>query len=142
MTPRTLTLVLGLIATGAVAHEKVTSKVILARMDLMIEIRDSAAVLGAMAKGTIPHDAAAADRARAALVANAAKIPAAFRAPDMDPNSEASPRIWDNFADFSAEAAALEAAAGTMKTGSAREIGLGMREVGKTCGSCHQDYRQ
>ena len=96
---------------------------------------------GAVAGG----DASAAQAAAAKISATAAEIPALFK--DGKPGANRSKaEIWTNFADFTAKANALKAAAdsvaadaGAGKLGSDPKAVVG--KIGATCGACHKAYR-
>ena len=136
-------LVLGLIVAGGVAVAQVTATVpsVIARQDLMKINGMSAKILGDMAGGKVAFDAAAAEKAKADLIAAAAMIPAKFEANEVDPGSEAKPEVWTNWADFLIKATALETAATALDTSSAESIGAGMAGIGGACKACHTTYR-
>ena len=104
MKTRHLTFALALLATGAVAHANVSDPQVRARMDLMQQIKDATGVLGNIAKQPATYDQAAAEQARADLIAASAKVATAFEDPATDPVAEASPSIWENWDDFTAKA--------------------------------------
>ena len=141
MTSRHLTLILCLIATGAIAHDNVKDPTVKARMQLMDEIKQATGVLGGMAKTPASYSKTEAEAAKANLISLSAKIPAAFQDPATDPASEASPDIWTNWADYTAKANALNTAAQALDAGSASGVAAGMRAIGGACGSCHMPYR-
>lgn len=141
MTPRHLAVLLALIATSAIAHDNVKDPSVKARMDMMKEIKAATGVLGNMAKQPATYNKAQADAAKATLASLAGKIPAAFQDQARDPVSEASPGIWQNWADFTARATDLKAAAQAMDSGSAGGVARGMQDIGAACGSCHKAYR-
>ncbi len=130
-------------ATVALAHEGVTNSAVLARMEAMSAIQDSAEVLGAMAKGERPFEAAAAREAARAIARHAAETPALFAAREMDPESEARPVIWEDFADFEARSRDLEAAAEAAAGIAGRsELRPALARIGQACKSCHEAYRE
>lgn len=133
-------LILGLTG-GALAHSGVKSAAVKARMALMGQIKEATGTLGGMAKGAIAHDAAKAAAARAALIEHAGAIGPAFRAQESDPKSEARPEIWSDWDGFTTRAAAMEAAARALDTGSLAGIRDGMAGLGASCGGCHKAYR-
>lgn len=141
MTARHLTLILSLVATGAIAHDAVKDPQVQARMQMMKEIRQATATLGAMVKQPDTYSEAKADTARTALIDLADAIPAAFEDPATDPVSEADPAIWQNWDDFTAKADALGAAARSLDVTSEEGLAAGLREIGGTCGGCHRPYR-
>ena len=132
------------IATVALAHTGVKNPTVLARMHTMLLIGDATKVLGEMAKGTTPFDAAKAEEALASIAAKAADVPALFKAQEDDPKSEALPAIWEDYEDFSAKAKALEIAASEAAGSltSVQEVGAALQSIGQTCKGCHSQYRE
>jgi cytochrome c556 len=138
---KTLVAAFALVATVAVAKEGVQDPTVKARMDLMGTIGMNTGVLGNMASGKAPFDAAAAAAAREALIAASADIEAKFATQADDPVSEGTPQIWTNFADFTAKGQALGAAATAMDVASLETVQAGMGAIGGTCRDCHTTYR-
>jgi cytochrome c556 len=108
----------------------------------------NAGALAAMVKGEKPYDQATVDAALAQLDDTAAKLPKLF--PDASkglkpPQGDysASPKIWENKADFDAKivnfAKAVGDAKGKIKDVDTLKAELGV--IGKTCGGCHETYR-
>ena len=79
------------------------------------------------------------------ISATAAEITARFK--DGKPGANrAKPEIWTNFADFTAKANALKAAAdGVAADAAAGKLGSDPKavvgKIGATCGACHKAYR-
>jgi len=137
-----LSLAVVLIATSALAHSGVKNPAVKARMDGMSGMGAATKVLGDMAKGNAAFDAAAAQTATRAIAVHASEIPALFKAPAQDPKSEASPKIWEAFADFTAQAEALEnMALAASETASLAELRATLGQIGKNCSACHKTYR-
>lgn len=136
-------LALGLVmaAGAALAHENVKNPVVKERMMAMKTVGANTKVLGQMAKGEAAFDAARAAEATAALIATAEQVPALFEAPETDPESEAKPEIWSNWADFVTKSEALGAAAGAIDTSNLDGVKAGMGALGGSCKACHSDYR-
>ncbi len=132
-----------LTAGAAFAHDGVKNPAVKKRMIGMSSIAANTKIIGSMAKGAIAFDADAANAALAAIEAEAAKIPAKFKAQETDPKSEAKPSIWSNFGDFTAKATMLEAAA---KSGAGiatkADLGPALQGLGQSCKSCHGAYRE
>ncbi|KQS77433.1 cytochrome C556 [Rhizobium sp. Leaf384] len=113
------------------------------REGLMKKIGGSMGALSAMAKGQKPFDA---DLVKASLTTISTSIKAF---PDQFPagseaNSEASPKIWENKADFDAKAASLAADADMVLAqlpADPAALGLAIGKLGPHCGDCHQVYR-
>ena len=112
-----------------------------ARQGLMKMMAQSTKVLGEMAGGKAPYDAAKAAEAKATLVEHADAIPATFKSPADDPDSEAKRTIWSDWDGFTAKAGVLQAAAKAVDVSSAETIGAGMGDIGGACKGCHQEYR-
>lgn len=143
-TARSLALALGLSATAALAHEGVQNPAVMARMDGMSAIGDATKLLGRMAKGETPFEAEAARGAAATIADHAAEVPALFEAPEDDPKSEAKPLIWQDYADFTDKAGALEAAAADAagSIAAAEDLRPALAAIGETCKACHERYRE
>lgn len=115
----------------------------IARAAAMKEIGRNSKLLGDMAGGKSAYDAAAADAAKAALMAAPGSIVTAFATEGSpDPASEAAPAIWTSWDDFLVKTAALEQAASGLDTGSAEAIKTGMGAIGASCKGCHSVYRE
>jgi cytochrome c556 len=119
-----------------------------ARKALMKSNGDQAKIISDMAKGDKPFDLAAAQKAFATFQDAAAKMPALYpdNTKDGDPSDQfnASPKVWDNMADFKArftkfgsDAKAAEASVKDVDTLKAALGNLGKND----CGSCHETYR-
>lgn len=129
---------------GAYAHQGVTNPAVKERMDVMSSIGDAMKVLGSMAKGAKPFDAAAAQNAAASVAKLAGTTPDVFREPEDDKMSEALPAIWDTFDDFTKKAKAMETAANTAAENITDLASLrsALGQIGQTCKACHSDYRK
>ncbi len=139
-----LAIAIGLGVTAAVAQEDP----IKTRKELMKTNGRQAKVVGDMAKGDTPFDLAAAQKAFAAFQDAASKMPALY--PDSskggDPADEfnASPKVWENMADFKSRFEKLgqdaKEAAASVKDLDSLKAAVG--NIGKNdCGGCHQTYR-
>jgi cytochrome c556 len=132
-----------LAAGAAFAQEDPTDPNAIARSELMKTVGMNTGILGNMASGKEPFDAAKAEGAKAALIDAAAKIEATFMEQGgADPVSEAKPEIWANWEDFLVKAKAMGDAAGAVDVASAETIGAGMGAIGGTCKDCHTSYRK
>jgi len=143
MSKTALALAVTLATAGMVlAHSGVKNAAVKARMEGMGTIADNTKILGGMAKGALPFDAAQAQGAARALMAEAVRIPALFEAAESDPKSEALPGIWTNWDDFSAKARGMEAAARAMDgIETLKALQGAMPALGQSCKACHKDYR-
>lgn len=139
----TKAIIISLALTGGVAAAKegVQDPTVKAWMDLMGKNGMAAKTLGDMAGGKTEFNAEAAAAAKAALIADAAEIPAAFKTQATDPVSEASPEIWTKWAEFEMDAKALADAATAMDVSSLDGVKAGMGAVGGACGACHKAFR-
>lgn len=139
----TKALVAGLILAGGVAYAQTmaTDPTVIARQELMKSFGGAAKALGGMASGEVAYDAAAAEAAKATLVAGSAEIAAKFTDNPTDAGSKAAPAIWTGWDAFVAKAQGLSDAAGALDVASAESIGAGMAAIGGACKACHTDYR-
>lgn len=131
------------LVTAGLAHQGVQNPAVLARMEGMSAMADHVEVIGTMARGIAPFDAAAANAALAGIAGEANRIVDLFEQPETDPRSEARPLIWENYADFGTRAMELELAA-VQLTGSVENresLAIALRRVGALCSGCHEDYR-
>lgn len=138
----TKALVLGftMMAGVAIAAEA-TDPTVKARQELMDTIAMNTGILGKMAGGENPFDAAAAEGAKAAIVAASAEIAAKFEPQASDPKSTSKEDIWANWDDFVKKGEALNAAATAMDTTTLEGVQAGMGGVGGACKDCHTTYR-
>ncbi|SPF79601.1 c-type cytochrome [Pseudoprimorskyibacter insulae] len=137
----TTTLVIAALATTAFAHGGVRNAAVKARMDVMVTIKDATGVLGNMAKGSTPYDAAQAAAAKAALIAAGAQVVPLFEAQEKDPKSEALPVIWKQWDDFAVKSANMVKAAEQIDTASLDGIRGTLGPLAKSCRQCHAKYR-
>jgi cytochrome c556 len=106
--------------------------------------------LGAMAKGTMEYNA---DVAKAA--AHNLKVMTTLNGMAMWPKgsdnvalgdkTNALPALWENFPKVIEAVKALSAAAGVMADAAGKDLASlqgAMGDVGKACGSCHQQFRK
>ncbi|MGH8150992.1 MAG: c-type cytochrome [Steroidobacteraceae bacterium] len=102
--------------------------------------------MAAMLKGG-PFNAAAAVQAGQRIEMTSSMIPEVFKldTTKFSVKTRALPRIWPNMADFTQKAQNLhDAAAGLVtaaKTGDQQMTMQAAIQVGKACGSCHDEYR-
>ena len=104
------------------------------------------ATLGAMAKGAMEYDAAAAKAAAGNIAKLASQNQMAYWPKGSGvgevEGSRVKPELWDNMDDVMAKQAALTDAA--MKAEASTDLAslqAAMGDLGKACGSCHQAYR-
>lgn len=111
------------------------------RQEAMKAIGMHMKVLSDMAKGTTEFDADAANAALAGIAVTSGTIPAVFEANAVDPESDASDAIWENWDDFVTKAEALETASSGASVDSPETLGAAVGAVGGTCGACHKAYK-
>lgn len=137
----TKTLVAGLMLVAGVAvAAEATDPTVKARQELMDTIAMNTKVLGEMAGGAT-FDAAAAEAAKAALIAAAADIPAKFEPQANDPKSTAKAEIWTDWDTYVAKAKTLGDAAAAIDATTVEGIQAGMGAIGGTCKDCHTVFR-
>jgi cytochrome c556 len=129
----------------AVAQQDVIKE----RKALMKANGDQAKIGVAMVKGEAPFDVTKAQKIFATFEDAAEKAPALFPANSLDQATAddpytASPKIWEDFADFKARLAKFgnnaRAAAASVKDLDSFKAALGA--IGKNdCGACHETYR-
>ena len=141
-TTKALAVGLALFAGAAFAEAAATDPLVIAQKDLMKSFGGAAKTLGGMASGEVAFDAAAAEAAKAALVAGSADIAVKFEKAGTDPESDAKPEIWTNWADFLVKAKGLTDAATALDVASADGIKAGMGGIGGACKACHTTYRK
>lgn len=131
------------IAGTAIADgdEEAKNPAVKARREAMEAIGGATKVLGEMAGEKTAFDAAAAEAAKASMLAAIANVPTLFEANETDPVSEAKPEIWTNWDDFAKKAETLNAAVTAMDTASLDGVKAGMGAVGGACKDCHTSYR-
>lgn len=148
----TRTLALGLVATtlaaGAAYAQQNFEQVIKARKGQFEVMAHSMGILGGMARGNVPYDAAAA-KAAADNVVTITKLNQSALWPAGSHNgatkaTRAQPNIFENVADFTAKwqelgkrATALQGVAGNGLDALRPAIGA----VGGACQDCHEKYR-
>ncbi len=135
------TVAMGATTTAMIAHAEVEDPDVKARMETMSGIGANMKTLSQMSKGEIAFDAAAAQAAIDEIAEASETIPAVFETPAQDPESEASPEIWENWEDFVSKAEALQAAASGATVTDEASLGAAMGAIGGTCGSCHRAYQ-
>jgi cytochrome c556 len=132
-----------LVAGVAFAKGDATDPSAKMREDQMKMVAMNTGILGDMAGGKTAFDAAAAEAAKAALIAAADGIPVAFETQGgEDATSEAKAEIWTSWETFITKAGALKAAAEGVDTSSLDGIKVGMGAVGGACKDCHTTFRE
>ena len=116
-----------------------------AREGMMKKIGGAAGALAVIAKGAKPYDAATVKAALTTISETAKLFPDQFKpGTEKSPDKLASPKIWENMADFKARADKLssdaEVALATLPADPAA-VGAALNTIGGNCGGCHQAYR-
>ncbi len=136
-------------ATPALAEGGAHDAAIAARKAHMQLLKWELTTLGAMAKGAIPYDAE-----KAASAANDLKALAGLDLhnawpeesdSDMNQNTRALPKIWENMEDFGKKYGALQAATEAMAAAAGKDLDslkAAMGNVGGACKACHKEYRK
>ena len=131
-------------ATLALAHEGATG-VVKERMDLMKRQQKDMKLIGDMAKGKTPFDAAKAAEAARDISLTAKKIHELFPEGSEGGKSEALPSIWKDWDRFAGNAYDLESVAddlaSSLDDGAAQDWKATFQKVTDACKSCHQDFR-
>jgi cytochrome c556 len=137
-----LSCALGVFGNVARANEENVTEY---RQHLMVAIGGHMAAVASIVKGRLSLPEHIAQHAE--LIGHTAKlVPSAFEDRVVDGPTDAKPEIWvqmDQFTALNSEMAeASLALAEAARTGDARSVALAMRDLGKTCGSCHQRFRK
>ena len=132
-------------ATGAMAQVK---------PDILVKQRQSAMVLqgkyfgplAGMASGKVPYNAAVAARNAGYLDALSKMAWDGFDASTSGEKTRALPEVYSDAAKFKETADRFQAEAGKLlaaaKDGNEANVKAAIGDVGKTCGSCHDNFRQ
>jgi cytochrome c556 len=103
--------------------------------------------LAAMVKGERPYDQAAVNASLAVLEETARKLPTLFpesmKGQPSDDDYSASPKIWENKADFNAHIATFAKVVADAKgrVTNLAALKVVVPAIGKACGGCHETYR-
>lgn len=115
------------------------------RQGLMKGVGQSVGALVAIAKGEKPYDGAVVMASLETISKNVKAFPDQFPpGSETGMESEASPKIWENMADFKAKAAKLgtdvDATLAQLPADQA-SVGAALGVIGKNCATCHETYR-
>jgi cytochrome c556 len=134
---------LSIVVLGATAVLAQNLAIIKERQAIMKKVSDDNKVLGAMAKGEAPFDAAKVSATLTAWDAAGKKYVTLF--PDDAKTGEktrAKAEIWQNKADFEAKMVDfLKVAATTKAATTAEAFKAAYADLGKACDNCHEKYR-
>ena len=135
----------GLLVGGFAVAASAALNPIETRKNLMKSVGASAKAAGDMVKGEVPYDAARAQLAMRTMYGTAVAFPHLL--PDDSKTggeTEASPRIWENKADFNAkmEKFARDAWAAIGPAGQGLDgLKAAFQTVSANCKGCHETYR-
>jgi cytochrome c556 len=127
----------------ALAHEGATG-VVKERMDLMDRQKEDMKIIGLMAKGKTPFDAAKAAEAARDIEATSAKIHELFPEGSGGGHSEAKAEVWSKWDEFTSDADALAAQAKALIVAletNAPDWKASFQKVTDACKTCHKTFR-
>jgi cytochrome c556 len=141
-----------IVAVVAAAAVSTAATAVLAQSDpvkqretLMKENNQHAKTVVQMIKGEKAFDPAAVEAAFDQWADTAEKMPDLFPASaKTGGDNRASPKIWENKADFNAKIAAFAKVVADNRdkaVSSVDGLKVAVSAVGKVCGDCHEDYR-
>ena len=131
------------VATLGLSHEGATG-VVKERMDLMDGQKEDMKLIGDMAKGNTPFDAAKAAEAARHISSTSKQIPELFPEGSGGGESDALPSIWEDFDRFTKSAENLDRAAADLATAleaDSPDWKGAFQKVADACKACHQDFR-
>lgn len=114
------------------------------RESTMKKIGGSLGALSAIAKGEKPYDAEVVKTSLTTVSESIKVFPTYFPEGSEQASEEASPKIWENKADFEARAAKLGADADALLAelpADQAAVGVALGTLGKNCAACHENYR-
>lgn len=115
------------------------------REHLMKENNNQAKVVVQMVKGQTPFNAKAVEAAFAQWADTAKQLPDLFPAnAKTGGDNRASPKIWQNKADFNAKIADFAKVVADNKAKAVASLDglkVAVAAIGKSCSGCHDDYR-
>ena len=134
------------VAALALATTAAFADVIADRQAVMKENAKQVGTLAKMVKGEAPFDAAAVVAALTALNDSVQKIDvaASFPAGSDQGDTTASPKIWEDLAEFQAQVDKFKAVTAAAVASSAADVDALKAQVGtigQTCGTCHEAFR-
>ena len=116
---------------------------IAARKGVMKEVGGQARVAGQMTRAEIPYDQSKAQAIFATFIEASQKMPGLFPENSKTGDTTASPRIWENMADFRARFEKLgnDAKDAQAATKDLETFKVSYANVSRNCGGCHETYR-
>ena len=133
------------LATAALAHQG-ASGVVKKRMELMKETAQHMKSIAGMVSGKSELDTGSLTASAQTIAAHAGDIPDLFPEGSLHDPSEALPKIWEEWEDFTMLANDLSERAEQLAAvaddgASAADLQAAFGKVGETCKSCHTDFR-
>lgn len=98
-------------------------------------------LIGQILQKQLPFSAHVSSHAKV-IQANNLLLPEAFQKKITAGNHFSKPEIWDNWDQFTAAANKSAQAAAALAAASGSDIGAKLKELGATCGGCHQQFRK
>ena len=133
-----------LVTPAALLSHEDAKGVVKERMDLMETQKDAMKVIGAMAKGQLPFDAAKASAAAKEIEDTAARIQSLFPEGSGGHPSEAKPEIWTQWEEFTTDTEDLATAAAALNEALSEdspEWKAKFKGVIDACKACHKTFR-
>lgn len=130
-----------ILATATLAHDGVTNRGVLKRMQDMNAARAALGVLSDMMGARAQFDQGRAKAARKQLIATTRSIPSRFKRPQRDPQSYARAVIWTRWDDFRARARTARRAASSLDVDSLGDLRITLPRLVMACLECHKIYR-
>jgi cytochrome c556 len=139
-------LVSAVIVVGEVSAHGGATGVVKERMELMKSMGDQMKKMADMVKGKVAFDASSIADSALEIKQAAPEINQLFPEGSLHKPSEALPRIWEEREQFDELTERMVEEAGKLSdlaiTGDKRSIMSQFTRLGKTCSSCHTDYRK
>ena len=128
---------------GAFAHEGATG-IVMKRMEMMKSMGQSMKEMAGMFRGKSPYDAERIKALASDMASHSEHIPMMFPEGSGKKPSEAKETIWSDAEGFKASSLKLKMYAEALASASADQAAakVAFGNVGKTCKSCHTDYRE
>ncbi len=128
----------------ATGHEAATG-VVKERMALMKSIGEAMKGLSAIMKGERAYDAAEVASLATSIQSKSGEIAKLFPEGSLQPASEALPAIWTDWPKFEGLTRQLGETSGAVAKaadGGVASMAPAFMSLGKTCGTCHTDFRK
>ena len=136
----------GLFIFGEVDAHGGATGVVKERMELMKSMGDRMKKMGDMVKGKVAFDSASIAASAQEIKQAAPEITHLFPEGSSHKPSEALPRIWEERGKFDELTESMILEAGKLNdvasAGDRRSIMVQFTKLGKTCSSCHTDFRK